>query len=328
MKERLLLLLPALVALVIYELSTKYALGLWLWLLRLKPGEQLHIPLILVLLINLLMLVVTGAVFNMDTTWDKKKVWIVNVLFIITLFPFQMTLFSTHVGIPHITDAILFIYWFVLIRLNRARGKYLDDADNNLLETGGTMKKIIIVAAVVISVYVFLKYHPVHIGNFSSADFVSAPDIYHRTIVYTDIDGNSKRLGVAGKPAIVGFWIKNCGYSEHALHLLSQVRNQYSESKLDVVGFYMNSISSEELSHIIAEHAYGLDYGFTIAAAQPPVALIAALAKTFQFNAPGRTLYIIGKNGHIRSVDISDIKEKNALVLAKLNNAIKFASAD
>lgn len=168
------------------------------------------------------------------------------------------------------------------------------------------MKKLIIAAVIGIGAYMWWQHRAVQINN----------------IEYTDVNGTARTLGAGGKPAIVGFWIADCGYSGHALYLLSRIRQQYSESQLDVVGFYLNSITREELAKLVDARSFGFDYNFTMAPAQPPVELIAELAKTFNIRGPGRNLYVISKTGAMRAVDISDIKEPNEAVLKKLNSVI------
>lgn len=140
-------------------------------------------------------------------------------------------------------------------------------------------------------------------------------------IKYTDINGKVCHLG-KGRPALVGFWIGNCTYSDHALYLLSAAREKYPETQLDVTGFYLNDISSAELTRL----SNGLR--FTVAAAQPPVDLVASLAKTFKFDAPGRALYVVSGKGRIREVDISDVTADNGSLLKKIDAAVRTAMKD
>lgn len=140
-------------------------------------------------------------------------------------------------------------------------------------------------------------------------------------IKYNDINGKVCHLG-KGRPALVGFWTGNCAYSDHALYLLSAVREKYPETQLDVTGFYLNDISSEQLNRL----SKGLR--ITVAAAQPPVDLVASLAKTFKFDAPGRALYVVNGRGLIRSVDISDVTADNASLLKKIDAVVQLAMKD
>jgi len=121
---------------------------------------------------------------------------------------------------------------------------------------------------------------------------------------YTDVAGKSRTLRGTGKPAVIGFWITDCPYCDRMMNVLNKVRRDYPETRVDVIGFYLNRTTPQALSELGA----GKDYAMTLAPAQPPVELVAALDKGFGLRGPGRDIYLVDRDGGVRTVDVSNLE--------------------
>lgn len=170
--------------------------------------------------------------------------------------------------------------------------------------------------------------------------WVSVPKTFSFTDVRKQIHSFS---GKTNKPAVIAFWIDQCGYSQNAMLVLNAIRRQYPEDKLDVVGLFLNERRESE----IIEAARQEGYSVTLAATQTPEQLSAlnsdavaafdkarakpgatqkdvdqALTQVYQQSAPlivtlhpglhirgpGRDIYIIDNKGLIHTVSTVDDK--------------------
>jgi hypothetical protein len=209
------------------------------------------------------------------------------------------------------------------------------------------MIKFLAGAAILVAICVVLKHHPVNIGGFSSESLVEPATLAGQPgarqnpassgdgnpsgqaqepaekpaavdIAYTDIEGKKGRLGRSGKLTITAFWVGNCPYSSHALTLLAALRKRFYAEQLDIVAFYLNKATPEQLKKMVAPHHYGIG----IVATQPPVTMVQSLLKSFQIGMPGRKLFIVDGAGAVREVDIGNLKEPQSSVMKRLDAAL------
>jgi len=138
------------------------------------------------------------------------------------------------------------------------------------------------------------------------------------SISFTDVDGQSRILPTSGRPAIVGFWIKDCRYCARVMAILNRIRQQYPVEKLDVVAFYLNVIDAPELRDI----QFRKGYRMVIAEAQPPVELIASLDKAYGIRGPGRDIYVVDKNGRIRVIDAGNLDKPWEQIESQITEAL------
>jgi|GEM_PF-6901329 len=141
------------------------------------------------------------------------------------------------------------------------------------------------------------------------------------SITYTDVAGVQHDIGGCDKPAIVGFGVADSTPTARAMYLLSEVRKVYPENRVDVVGFYINGITQEELTRLGEETAAP----FTIASAQTSPELLAQLISAFKFGEPGRELYIVDRRGHITAVPIDNIEEPVPQVFLRVQRKLILA---
>ncbi len=121
---------------------------------------------------------------------------------------------------------------------------------------------------------------------------------YAPAVSYTDVQGNSHSFSQLDKPAVVGFWIDECGYSQRMMAVLNQIRQNYPADQLDVVGFYLNSRSNSDIAAVADKEGYQV----TLAAAQSTPQLIESLQSGFDIRGPGRDIYVIDKTGRIHTI--------------------------
>lgn len=119
---------------------------------------------------------------------------------------------------------------------------------------------------------------------------------------FTDVEGKERDFRKLERPMVVVFWIEDCPYCRNAMAVLNKVRRENFPDKLDVVGFFLNERSSPEVASLGA----GAGYRVTLAAAQPPEELIAALHSSFGIRGPGRDIYVIDRAGRYRVVSTVD----------------------
>lgn len=134
---------------------------------------------------------------------------------------------------------------------------------------------------------------------------------------FVDVRGTQRTLKPWGKPAVVTFWISNCGYSDRALKILKLASDKYDPRDLDVIGFYVNPISDGEL--IALPQVQQNDYIFV--SAQQRIDLIGQLANDFSPRAGG-DIYFIDKKGLAHRIDVLDPKENTKALFSKLDKTI------
>mgnify|MGYP001586539627 FL=1 len=86
------------------------------------------------------------------------------------------------------------------------------------------------------------------------------------------------------------------------MEVLKSVRQESSADALDVVGFFLNEMSSPDVASLGAREGYWV----TLAACQPPTELIAALQSSFNIRGPGRDIYVLDRSGRYRAVSTVD----------------------
>ncbi|MFA6003287.1 MAG: redoxin domain-containing protein [Elusimicrobiota bacterium] len=143
-------------------------------------------------------------------------------------------------------------------------------------------------------------------------------------ISYADVQGQTRSLSRPDKPAVVGFWIADCGYCENMMGALQAVRQKYPEDKLDVVGLYLNEASEAD----IAAAAQREGYAVTLAPAQKTQQLIEALQSRFSIRGPGRDIYIVRRDGffqRVATVDQEDDFRESSVVVPEVEAYIQKA---
>lgn len=123
-------------------------------------------------------------------------------------------------------------------------------------------------------------------------------------LAYTDTQGNSHAsLASSSKPSVVVLWVTPCPYCARALNVLDSLRRAYPEENLDVVGFYLNRADSATVEQIARQEGHSI----AVAQGQPTGDFVQALTGSLAFRAPGRDIYVIGKDGRYEAVDSSDL---------------------
>lgn len=117
-------------------------------------------------------------------------------------------------------------------------------------------------------------------------------------VSFADVDGKTRDFRKLERPMVVGFWIEECPYCQNAMAVLKGVRQANSPEELDVVGFFLNAKSAPDVASAGAREGYWV----TLAAAQPPHELIAALDSSFRIRGPGRDIYVVEPSGRYRAV--------------------------
>lgn len=158
----------------------------------------------------------------------------------------------------------------------------------------------------------------------TSTKWVSVP----KTFSFTDVAGQTHRFSNdTNKPAVVAFWIDECGYSQNAMLVLNAIRREYPAEKLDVIGFFLNPRTDGEVV-AAAQHE---GYSATQVAAQPygasqSVPLIKTLHEGFGIRGPGRDIYVIDSKGFIHTIPTVDAKDEKRVteeVIIKVDDVLK-----
>ena len=146
-------------------------------------------------------------------------------------------------------------------------------------------------------------------------------------VSFTDVQGGIHDFSRLGKPAVVGFWIDECGYSQRAMSVLNEMRQDYSPEQLDVIGFYLNPRSDSDIAALGEREGYNA----TLAGAQESPELIESLQKSFDIRGPGRDIYVIDRNGIIHTVKAVDDGGRlvsPADLVSEVNAQVKSALGD
>jgi glutaredoxin len=101
----------------------------------------------------------------------------------------------------------------------------------------------------------------------------------------------------------VVLWVTQCPYCKRALNVLDILRRDYPQENLDVVGFYLNRATDASVDQISSQEGHAI----TMAQGQPTGNFVQALTGSLAFRAPGRDIYVIGKDGNYEAVDSSDL---------------------
>ncbi|HXT00832.1 MAG TPA: redoxin family protein [Elusimicrobiota bacterium] len=125
----------------------------------------------------------------------------------------------------------------------------------------------------------------------------------HGGLAYKDTKGVAHSLTSPDKPAVVVLWVTPCPYCARALNVLDGLRREYPKAKLDVVGLYLNTADAATVDQIAGQEGHSI----TMAQGQPTHEFVEAMTAHLSFRAPGRDIYVIGKNGKYQAVDSSDL---------------------
>lgn len=137
-------------------------------------------------------------------------------------------------------------------------------------------------------------------GGYQLKNRVSGPSA--PAVAFTDVEGRTRDFRKLPRPMVAGFWIEGCPYCENMMEVLKSVRQESSPDALDVVGFFLNAMSSPDVASLGASEGYWV----TLAACQPPTELIAALQTSFNIRGPGRDIYVLDRAGRYRAVSTVD----------------------
>lgn len=137
-------------------------------------------------------------------------------------------------------------------------------------------------------------------------------------LAYVDTKGVSRVLNAPSKPTVVVLWVTPCAYCTRSMNVLDTVRRLYPESDLDVVGFYLNTISDADLDRMAASEGRT----FTMAQGQPTGAFVQQLTSGFDFRGTGRDIYVVGRDGHYTAVDASDLSKPDYGILQQVRSLL------
>jgi hypothetical protein len=183
-----------------------------------------------------------------------------------------------------------------------------------------------------------------------------------KTFSFTDISGQTYSFANdTRKPAVIAFWIDQCGYSQNAMLVLNAIRRAYPANQLDVAGFFLNERQGDEVAALAREEGYAValvaaqprgatsawnemltevgrkaaerpgasqeDVNRAIqqAAEQTPL-LIRTLHEGFGIRGAGRDIYIIDAKGLIHTipaVDANDDKRSQQEIIAGVEGALR-----
>ena len=139
-------------------------------------------------------------------------------------------------------------------------------------------------------------------------------------LAYTDTRGGfHTSLSASGKPAVVVLWVTPCPYCARALNVLDSLRRIYPEENLDVVGFYLNKADDASVDQIAAQEGHAI----SMAQGQPTGDFVHALTASLAFRAPGRDIYVIGKDGHYEAVDSSDLSVSDSSIYEQVRAILR-----
>jgi hypothetical protein len=129
-------------------------------------------------------------------------------------------------------------------------------------------------------------------------------------LTYTDVEGQAHTFRSEGTPKVVAFWISNCGYSQNAMWSLNEVRRQYREDEIDVIGFYMNPSTDAQVKTIAKNERYEVNLSTVQNMSVGPTALFGDLHNTFHMRGVGRDVYVVDKDGRIQAIPAVDEQGK------------------
>jgi hypothetical protein len=130
-------------------------------------------------------------------------------------------------------------------------------------------------------------------------------------LTYRDVDGQARTFQHEDAvPTVVAFWISNCGYSQNAMWALNEVRRQYPEDEVDVVGFYMNPSMDAQTKSIAKREKYEVTLATVQNMSLGPNALYGELNDAFHLRGVGRDVYVVDKEGRIHTIPAVDEQGK------------------
>ena len=189
--------------------------------------------------------------------------------------------------------------------------------------------------------------------------WVSVPKVFS----FTDLAGQTHTFNEdRNKPLVIAVWIEKCGYSHLAMTVLNAIRQAYPTEQLDVIAFFGNRRSGEEILTMARQEGYdtvtlaGLQTVEQIAvwrkaaqealhkakarpgatkrdieqavreAAEPFAPPIVALNDGLRIRGPGRDIYIIDSKGFIQTVstvDENDGKLPGTKIFSRVQNKLQ-----
>lgn len=127
-------------------------------------------------------------------------------------------------------------------------------------------------------------------------------ELFSRGVVYADVQGRTRSLSKPGKPTVVGFWIARCGYCSNMMGVLDSVRRKFPADKVDVVGFFLNDGTDEDIKAFAGEEGHTAD----LASAYRSRKFRDFLEERFRFEGAGFDIYVIGRDGGFERVSTVD----------------------
>lgn len=138
-------------------------------------------------------------------------------------------------------------------------------------------------------------------------------------LAYKDTQGSFHSLIAPDKPAVVVLWVTPCPYCARALNVLDSLRRAYPEENLDVVGLYLNQADAASVDRIARQEGHSI----TMAQGQPTGEFVQALTAGLGFRAPGRDIYVIGRDGRYVTVDSSDMSVSDARIYEQVRAILR-----
>jgi thiol-disulfide isomerase/thioredoxin len=124
-------------------------------------------------------------------------------------------------------------------------------------------------------------------------------------VEFKDLHGNSRSLTNLDKPAVVGFWISDCGYCRNMLAILDSISAKNGDS-VEAYGIYLNDVPESDIAAAAAQEGFS---GIVAAAQQSPETLKAFL-EAFGIRGVGRDVYVIDRTGAFRRVALVDLGDQ------------------
>jgi glutaredoxin len=149
--------------------------------------------------------------------------------------------------------------------------------------------------------------------------FAGAGSGHAPPLSYVDTQGGSRSLSAPTKPTVLVLWVTPCPYCHRALKVLDSLRGAYSLDDLDVVGLYLNRADDASVDRIAGQDGHLI----TMAQGQPTGEFVQSLTQGLAFRAPGRDIYVIGKDGRYQAVDASDLRTPDDKILGEVRAILR-----
>jgi hypothetical protein len=149
----------------------------------------------------------------------------------------------------------------------------------------------------------------------------AARDVWrkHSGLAYKDTQGRPHSISAPDKPAVLVLWITPCPYCSRSLNVLDALRRDYPEKELDVVGLYLNRADDAAVDQFARQEGHSI----TVAQGQPSQDFVRTMTARLAFRAPGRDIYVIGKNGDYEAVDASDLGVADGAISERVRSILR-----